>query len=101
MDKHDATEQAYKNGYNDGVNSQKSELEKKDIEIGILIRKKESLKDEIAELQAEIEKLKQNLNEAHIDIKEHMAEIERLRNILVTAYKRLDNLLKEMTEDKQ
>ena len=36
---------------------QKSELEKKDIEIDILMRKKETLRDEVAELQAEIERL--------------------------------------------
>lgn len=36
---------------------QKAELEKKDIEIDILIRKKEALNDEISELKAEVERL--------------------------------------------
>ena len=38
---------------------QKSELEKKDIEIAILIRKKEALNDEISELKAEVERLRE------------------------------------------
>ena len=41
----------------DLINRQKAEVEKKDIEIDILIRKKETLKDEISELMAEIERL--------------------------------------------
>lgn len=36
-------------------------------------------KREIERLEAEIERLKVNIVEAHIDIKEHMAEIERLK----------------------
>lgn len=35
----------------------KSELEQKDIEIDILIKKKEALRDDISELQAEVERL--------------------------------------------
>jgi hypothetical protein len=42
----------------DLINRQKSEIEKKDIEIDILIRKKEALKDEVSELRAENERLK-------------------------------------------
>ena len=38
---------------------QKTEIEQKDIEIDILIRKKESLRDEICELQSEVERLKE------------------------------------------
>ena len=41
----------------DLINRQKAEIEIKNTEIDILIRKKESLRDEIAELQAEIERL--------------------------------------------
>jgi archaellum component FlaC len=37
---------------------QKAEIAKKDTEIGILIRKKEALRDEIADQQAEIERMK-------------------------------------------
>ena len=40
------------------INRQKAEVAKKDTEIGILIRKKEALRDEIAEQQAEIERLR-------------------------------------------
>lgn len=37
--------------------------------------------DLINRLEAEIERLKQNLEEAHIDIRERLAEIERMREI--------------------
>ena len=40
------------------INRQKAEIKQKDTEIDILIRKKETLKDELAEKQAEIERLK-------------------------------------------
>lgn len=39
------------------IKSQKAEIEKKDTEIEILIRKKHALRDEISELTAEIERL--------------------------------------------
>lgn len=45
----------------DLINRQKAEIAKKDTEIDILIRKKETLNDEIAELKAEIERLKELL----------------------------------------
>lgn len=47
----------------DLINRQKAELEKKDVEIDILIRKKETLKDEVSELRAEVERL-QKANES-------------------------------------
>ena len=40
------------------IKSQKAEIEKKDTEIDILIRKKHALRDEISELMAEVERLK-------------------------------------------
>jgi hypothetical protein len=40
----------------DLINRQNAELERKDLEIQILIRKKEALKDEIADLTAEVER---------------------------------------------
>lgn len=40
------------------INRQKEQIKQKDTEIDILIRKKETLKDELAEKQAEIERLK-------------------------------------------
>ena len=43
----------------DLINRQKAEIEKKDTEIDILIRKNETLKDEVAELRAEVERLKE------------------------------------------
>lgn len=43
----------------DLINRQKAEIEQKDIEIDILIRKKEALRDEICELQSEVERLKE------------------------------------------
>ena len=39
------------------------------------------VKDLINRLQLENDRLKQNLEEAHIDIREHLAEIERLQSI--------------------
>jgi hypothetical protein len=47
---------------------QKAELSKKDTEIDILIRKKEALRDEIAELKAEVERLQEELKitRAHV-----------------------------------
>jgi hypothetical protein len=41
----------------DLINRQKAELEKKDIEIDILIKKKEALRDEIQDLTAAVERL--------------------------------------------
>lgn len=43
----------------DLIKRQKAEIEQKDIEIDILIRKKETLRDEICELQSEVERLKE------------------------------------------
>ena len=42
----------------DLINRQKAEIKNKDTEIDILIRKKETLKDEVSEMRAEIERLK-------------------------------------------
>lgn len=47
----------------DLINRLKAEIEKKNVEIDILIRKKETLKDEISELRAEVESL-QKANES-------------------------------------
>ena len=45
------------------INCQKAEIKQKDTEIDIPIRKKETLKDEITEKQAEIERLQELLRE--------------------------------------
>jgi hypothetical protein len=42
----------------DLIKRQKAEIKNKDTEIDILIRKKETLKDEVSEMRAEIERLK-------------------------------------------
>ena len=42
----------------DLLNSQKAEIESKNVEIDILIRKKETLRDEISKLNADVERLK-------------------------------------------
>ena len=44
---------------NETINLQMEAIKQKDTEIAILIRKKEALRDEIAELQAENERLKE------------------------------------------
>ena len=97
MNVYDANEQAYMNGYKAGT----SDIKKKDTEINILIRKNETLKDEVAELQhkiascnSEIEKLTDFLSEvteynnalmrecveSEKELQTAKAEIERLRN---------------------
>ena len=43
----------------DLINRQKEEISKKDIEIDILIQKKEDLSDEVSDLRAEIERFKE------------------------------------------
>jgi chromosome segregation ATPase len=67
-------------------NRQKVELDKKDTEIDILIRKKESLRDEISELKAEIERLQKENDEL------------RINSVTKSELERLNNLVKEMTE---
>ena len=87
----------------------------KDIEIDILIRKKEALQDEVCKLHAEIERLRYNLNavlEERADHSEAIKEFaERLKkeifcmthingNVYSDSVVRvLDNLVKKMTEN--
>ena len=52
----------------DLINRQKAEIKQKDTEIDILIRKKETLQDELAEKQAEIERLKSFRKEGFINL---------------------------------
>jgi flagellar biosynthesis/type III secretory pathway protein FliH len=63
MYEHDMTEQAYKNGYEAGKKEAQAEIEKKDIEIDILIRKKNAAYDEIARLKARMEEFVVRLKE--------------------------------------
>ena len=58
----------------DLINRQKAEIEKKDIEIDILIRKKEALKDEVSELRAEVERLKENNQKLYEEMAERQKE---------------------------
>ena len=79
MYEHDKTEQAYKNGYEAGKKEAQAEIEKKDIEIDILIRKKDAAYDEIERLKAGIILLPESeefINEVKTKaIKECMAEL--------------------------
>ena len=69
----------------DLINRQQAEIEKKDIEIDILIRKKEALNDEVSMLRAEIERL-QSMNQAKLDIiHDLMTEVERLKQPVLVA----------------
>ena len=52
----------------DLLNSQKAEIENKNVEIDILIRKKKTLRDEISELSAEIERLQHKISELQHEI---------------------------------
>ena len=62
----------------DLINRQKADLKQKDTEIDILIRKKETLRDEIAEQKAEIERLKaeQEMADGYADALEQKAKTE-------------------------
>lgn len=62
----------------DLINSQKADIEKKDVEIDILIRKKETLKDEIAELQHKNSELEIELKAMRGAVNSYKAEVERL-----------------------
>lgn len=66
----------------DLINKQKAELKKKDIEIDILIRKKETAYDECEELKAEIERLKED-NNFHIRLEALLVEQRDGRDKLV------------------
>lgn len=59
----------------DLIKRQKEEISKKDIEIDILIRKKETLSDEVSNLRAEVERL-QKENECFADIGKMYSEIK-------------------------
>lgn len=54
----------------DLINRQKAEIEEKDIEIDILIRKKDAAYDEISELRAEVERLKEENKNQKLVIEE-------------------------------
>lgn len=104
------------------ANRQKVELDKKDTEIDILIRKKESLMDKNSDLKSENERLQEELDGETVENMRLGHEVERLEGILdkrcdvcpavITAIKEfalkvkkafpsiahwIDNLLKEMT----
>ena len=109
---------------------QQAEIEKKNTEIDILIRKKGTLRDEISELRAEIERFKNEQARLHIIISKMLKEAkteaikefaERLKatdtadlvgeqyiNGEIYGYFysnafeiKIDNLVKEMTEQKE
>ena len=70
----------------DLINRKNADLKQKDTEIDILIRKKETLKDEVAELRAEVERL-QREQEIFGDIGKLYSEVK------AEAYKELANLI--------
>lgn len=61
---------------------QAEELERQKLEIDILIRKKEALRDEIAEKDAEIEKLREQINKGDKIYEEAMLNAEAEKNNL-------------------
>jgi hypothetical protein len=73
-------------GLCDLINRQKSELEKKDTEIDILIRKKEALKDEIAEKDAEIDRQDVQIMRLKHEIERLQKENEELGKAIGNAY---------------
>lgn len=74
----------------DLINRQKADLKQKDTEIDILIRKREALKDEVAELRAEVERLK---NECFCLSNERDAYKDVLDTAVSEARKELANLI--------
>ena len=102
----------------DLFNRQKAEIEKKDTELDILIRKNETLKDENFELSAEVERkttecerleiymdelVKQKLNQAKAEaIKEFAERLKGLPSVFNCEYEffhcELESLAKELTE---
>ena len=86
------------------INHQKAEIEKKDIEIDILIRKKEALNDEISDLKAEIERLRNTVKTDFLTAREQLklsqSEIGQIRAEAIKEFasKLTPRLLKEMDE---
>lgn len=61
------------------IDHQKECLKKKDIEIDILIRKKEALKDEVSDLRAEVEAFKKSVREHAEMLAERDVQIKMLQ----------------------
>ena len=84
----------------DLINRQKAQLEKKDTEIDILIRKKETLSNEISELRAEIErveKLQKPTETSGFHIKNgNIVFYTNILNGYRYEYKNLDEVVKEL-----
>lgn len=100
-------EEALRKSY-DTIAKQKAEIEKKDTEIEILIRKKEALRDEISELTAEIERLKDHVVDLNKKVK-HEAYREFAKKLKAKKFTHknlgelvyiedIDNTLKELTD---
>ena len=86
----------------DLINRQKAEIKQKDTEIEILIRKKEALRDEIAEQQAEIEEYRAKHKELYKKLSNVQAMAimvnERADEIKAEAYKEFAERLKEKAD---
>lgn len=87
----------------DLINRQKAELERKDIEIDILIKKKEALRDEVAELKAEVERLENAYKQcawerdAFSDNAEAIKEFaEKLKEYFPSIAKAIDHTAEEL-----
>ena len=78
------------------INLQRSAIKQRDTEINILIRKKESLRDEIEELKLKISELEIELKEKSLWDNLQKAEIEGLRKRIVFWREDLDYRPKEI-----
>lgn len=65
----------------DLINRQKAELDKKDTEIDILIRKKETLNDESSGLKAEIERLQKTIIDLNANLSEMINNFTRMESL--------------------
>lgn len=74
------------------INRQKAEIEKKDTEIAILIRKNETLKDEVSELRAEVERLQREILSCNTKIEVIQEAKEQLEKDVFNAEMNLEHI---------
>jgi FtsZ-binding cell division protein ZapB len=77
------------------INRKNEEISKKDIEIDILIQKKEDLSDEVSDLRAEVERLQKTSTHIHVDKTAFEECLYNIETAKVDAYKEFAERLKD------